>query len=164
MRQQVGDELAKTTAQLDSSAADAKVSNLADMVQAFSVQVQEAFNHMASVEASFQTHVTQNFQEAVAALTWLEQHTGDRFAKVEEALTKSAALDAAVLVEAPPPPAVHPTARPARTVPSGRATPTFANLTGCAAGPFACGCGAGAVPGAGEELHSDPPTGPPGIA
>ena len=68
LRQQVGEELTKTTAQLDSSTADAKVSNLADMVQAFSTQVQDSFNHVAAVEASFQTHVSQNFEEAVGAL------------------------------------------------------------------------------------------------
>ena len=68
LRQQFGDELAKTLAQLDYASTDAKVSNLSDLVQAFGVQVQESFNHVVAVEASFQTHVAQNFQEAVAAL------------------------------------------------------------------------------------------------
>ena len=48
-RQQVGDEMAKAFAQLDASAVDAKISSLVDMVQAFSLQVQEAFNQVGTV-------------------------------------------------------------------------------------------------------------------
>ena len=166
LRQQVGNELAKSAADIDSVGTNAKLTNMGDLIGAFSTQVQEAFQHVTAVETSFQAHVSQNFSEAVTALKWLEETMNGRFNQVEQKMVQGeAAFGSATYA---PPPATHPTARP---VPSGRAAASFSVLGGCAAGPYACGCGSGAVAGEGTSPVEVPATtkstgdslgGPPG--
>ena len=62
--------------------------------------VQGAFNQASAVEASFQSHVSKSFEEAVNALKWLEGQTTDHFTQLE---AQVAALQAKL--DAPPPPA-----------------------------------------------------------
>ena len=106
--------------------------------------VQSAFNQARAVETSFQSHVSQGFGEAVTALKWLEEQTRDRFNQVEAQI--------AVLQNSTEP---HPPPTPAEPrVHTRRPAPAPSPLSGCAAGPFACGCGRGAVPGGAPGLAS----------
>ena len=132
LRQEIGSELGKVIADADVEGTNAKFVNMSDMMSSFGAQVQEAFQHVTAVEASFQTHVSQNFSEAVVALKWLVETMNGKFNQVEQKMVQAAATAGSATYD--PPPAAHPTARP---VPSGRAAAPFSVLGGCAAGPFA---------------------------
>ena len=154
LKQEVGTELGKIVAETDTAGMNARMVSMAETVNVFGAQVQEAFQHAKAVETSFQAHVSQGFSEAVGALQWLESHVNqkgeqvaNKLLQLELAMERSAGLDPAGQTRAPPPPEAHASARPARAVPAGRAAPAFSVLGGCNAGPYACGCGDGAVPG-----------------
>lgn len=116
VRHELGNELAKAMRDADIAGTNAKFANIGDMVSAFGAQVQEAFQHVSAVEASFQTHVSQGVEEAVSALQWLEGSLSDRCYQIDQKITQveAAACSATYL----PPPARHPAPRP---VPSARA-------------------------------------------
>ena len=68
LREDTRTEMVNLMADVDSAGMEAKLATINDLVATFGSQVQEAFRHVAAVEASFQTHVAQGFADAVTAL------------------------------------------------------------------------------------------------
>ena len=135
--------------ELDKSDLEQAVGRLADLHKDLGDQTQTAFRQVRAVETTLQGHVSQGFAEAVGALQWLEGQTSTRLVQLEAKVVQLQAT-----VDTPPPPA--PAAE--QRVASAPALNLRTNLSGCAAGPFACGCGAGATPGedAGPAPVSEP--------
>ena len=98
LRADTGVEVLKLKAEFDADGTEAKMATINDLIVNLGAQSQDAFMHLAAVEASLQTHVNQGFAEAVAALVWLNDTTESRFAMVE---TKLLQVEAAVGSAAP---------------------------------------------------------------
>ena len=91
------------------------------------------------------------FAGAVYALQALDTQTKERLEQLEAQIVVARAEAAAA---AAPPPA--PVQSETRRVASAPALNLRADFSGCAAGPFACGCGQGATQGEGAEFISVP--------
>ena len=136
LRADCAKEFGTIRTEFDKSDLENAVGRLADLHKELGEQTQTAFRQVRAVEASLQGHVSQGFTEAVGALQWLEGQTSARLVQLETQVVQLQAT-----VDTPPPPA--PAAE--RRVASAPVLNLRANLSGCAAGPFACGCGAGAT-------------------
>ena len=144
----------QTKFQEDNAMTEARFSNMNELLAGFGGQVQEAFNQVAAIETSFRTHVSQGFEEAVNALQWLNRSTEERFEKVQRAaedrFEKVHSKISAVEI-------IANTGAAYRNVPSAPAGGS-PDLSGCAAGPFAMGCGTCGC-GAAAPMRS-----PPGVS
>ena len=170
LRGELGQEFQKVRKELDQTEV---IGRIADLVKDLGNQTQTAFLQVSAVEASLQTHVSQGFSEAESALQWLESQTSTRLGQLETEVGKFSSVRSAAHVaavqqaDAPPPPA--PTGNRRAETRQVAAAPVlnmrgdFAGQAGCAAGPFACGCGGGTaeVPGRSAALDAAGPTGNP---
>ena len=124
--------------------------------------VQTAFNQVSVVVTSFQSHISQVFEEAVTALKWLESQTVDRLSQLEAQIAQLQATASAPAAEAnaevaPPPAGAYSRTTTCR-VASVPALTLRQNFSGCAAWPFACGCGEGATPGEASDHATEAAT------
>ena len=147
LRGDVGEEFRKTRLEIEGT------------FRELTAQAQSAFQQVGVVEANLQAHVQHGFSGAVLALQTLDAQTKVRMDQLEAQIAMAAA---------PPPTPAPEFAR--RHVASAPALNLKADLSGCSAGPFACGCGGGAnqAKDAGLEPVSEaggapsPPKGPLG--
>ena len=130
LRRDLGEEFRKNRLELESA------------FQELTGQTQSAFQQVGIVEANLQAHVQHGFAGAVHALQALDTQTKERLEQLEAQIVVARAEAAAA---AAPPPA--PVQSETRRVASAPVLNLRADFSGCAAGPFACGCGQGATKG-----------------
>ena len=109
LKQELGNEFGKLIAETDAAGLNARMASMAETINVFGAQVQEAFQHAKAVEASFQTHVSQGFAEVVVALQWLEGHVSkkeeqvaNKLVQLEVAMDRPAELVSAGQPRTPP--------------------------------------------------------------
>ena len=120
------EEMVNLMAEIDIEGLDAKFESLTDKLNGFAGQIGEAFGQVEAVEQSFQAHVGQAVGEAVAGTKWPHSSSEDRSAKMGQDLNVTLQTLAG-------------TAVPVRRVPSAHVLARAPGLSGCAAGPPACG-------------------------
>jgi len=107
---------------------ESKIAMVNEGMNDFCGKVMKAFSSVEAIETNLQQHVTGSFAEVVSAVKWLDTVTEQRLEKI---CSKIAAVEVMAGSASGPP-----------RVPSS--APGFPDLSGCAAGPFACGqCGQG---------------------
>ena len=126
----------------DNALFEAQIASMNETMSRFGEQVTHAFASVEAIDASFKQHVAGNFSETVAAIQWLDGNVDTRFLNAKTAAEGHVdRLERKIVeLEATFGSASRAPARAEGDLSRGSSGAAAGDrLSGCAAGPFACG-------------------------